>query len=83
MMVYTIMTFNLLFKGLPPLLERIELNKKTVKMIFPPFLKYLRPWGIIRLPTAYADYNLCLNDQPQTVGKPLWPSITNKSCSHC
>jgi hypothetical protein len=50
------MASNLLSNGLPPLIERIELNKKTVRMIFPRLLKFLRPWGIIHLPTAFADY---------------------------
>jgi hypothetical protein len=50
------MASNLLSKGLPPLLERIDLNKKAVRMIFPRLLIYLGPWGIIHLPTAFADY---------------------------
>jgi hypothetical protein len=50
------MASNLLSKGLPPLLERIELNRKAVRMMFPRLLKYLRPWGIIQQPTAFADY---------------------------
>jgi len=50
------MASNLLSISLPPLLERIELNKRAVRMIFPRLLKYLRPWGIIHLPTAFADY---------------------------
>jgi hypothetical protein len=36
------------------------LNKKAVRMIFPRLSKYLRPWGIIHLPTAFADYTCVL-----------------------
>jgi hypothetical protein len=54
------MAYNLLSKDFPPLLETIALNKKAVRMIFPRLLKYLRPWGTIHLPTAFADYTCVL-----------------------
>jgi len=46
----------LLSNGLQLFLERITLNKKAARMIFPRLSKYLRPRGTIHLPTAFADY---------------------------
>jgi hypothetical protein len=50
----------LLSKGLLLFLERIALNKKAVRVIFPRLLKYLRPRDTIHLPTAFADYSTVL-----------------------
>jgi len=49
------MVTNLLSKGLPPLVEKPELNKKNREKAFPRLSKYLRPWGIAHLPTAFGD----------------------------
>jgi len=54
------MASNLLSKGPPPLVERIALNKKAVRIIFPRLLIYLGPWGITHQPTALADYTYVL-----------------------
>jgi hypothetical protein len=50
------MVCNLLSQSLLPLLEKIALNKKAVRIIFPRLLTDLGPWVIIHLPTAFADY---------------------------
>jgi hypothetical protein len=72
------MVSNLLSKGPPPLIKRIELNKKTVRISSPRLLKYLRPWDTVHPPTAFADYSWVLVISRRQWGKLFGPAVPRK-----